>query len=98
MLQVRTRFFFPSNEFELEAEAHVVLVLAFPSDETGAEVDGAVVDADPWCVDDEGFADLFAGLGSEGFGHVISAARADVQCIRMFSYKYHCLVRSSPGM
>ena len=98
MLQVGTHFFFPSSEFKLEAEARVVLVLAFPSDETGVEVDGTVVDADSWCVDDEGFAQLFAGLGTEGFGHVMSAARVDVQCICMFSYKYHCLVRSSPGM
>ena len=97
MLQVGTRFFLPSNEFELEPETRVVLVLASPSDETGVEVDGVVVDTDPWCIDD-GFAELFAGLGSEGFGHVMSAARVDLQCIRMFSYKYHCPVRSSPGM
>ena len=46
MLQVGTHFFFPSSEFELEAEARLMLVLAFPSDETGVEVDGAVVDSD----------------------------------------------------
>ena len=38
------------------------------------------------------------GYGAEGSGHVMSAARVDLQCILMFSYKYHCLVRSSPGM
>ena len=38
------------------------------------------------------------GLGAEGRGHVTTAARVDLQCIRMFSYKYHCLVRSSPLM
>ena len=38
------------------------------------------------------------GLGSEGSGHVMSAARVDLQCILIFSYKYHCLVRSSPGI
>ena len=61
-------FFFPSNEFELELEARVMHV--FPADETGFEVDGAVVDTDPWCLDGEGLAELFAGLESEGFQHV----------------------------
>ena len=42
-----------SSEFELEAEPSVELVLAFPSDETCVEVDGAhVVDADSCCVND----------------------------------------------
>lgn len=38
------------------------------------------------------------GFGAEGSGHVMSAARVDLQCILMFSYKYHCLVRSNPEM
>ena len=38
------------------------------------------------------------GFGAEGSGHVMSAARADLQCILIFSYKYHCLVRSNPGI
>ena len=38
------------------------------------------------------------GLGSDGFGHVISAARLELQCWRMFSYKYHFLFKSSPGI
>ena len=29
------------------------------------------------------------GFGAEGSGHVMSAARVDLQCILIFSYKYH---------
>ena len=49
------------------------------------------------CIDE---ADDFEeeGLGVEGSKHVRSAARVDLQCILMFSYKYHCLARSNPGM
>ena len=56
------------------------------ADEVGAEVCVLVVGADRHADEVE------EGLGAEGRGHVMSAARVDLQCIRMFLYKYHCLV------
>ena len=64
--------------------------------ETGAD-DCLLEEGTDGCIDE---ADDFEeeGFGAEGSGHVMSAARVDLQCILMFSYKYHCLVRSNPGM
>ena len=39
-----------------------------------------------------------AGFGREGLGEVRSAASLELQCWRMFSYRYHCLLRSNPGI
>ena len=39
-----------------------------------------------------------AGFGREGLGQVRSAASLELQCWQMFSYRYHCLLMSSPGI
>ena len=71
-LQVGVRFLFPNTEPESEA-----FVLApVPSGEAGAALEGCVDDGVGLTVE------LFAGLGSKGFGHFMSAARFDLQCIR----------------
>ena len=38
------------------------------------------------------------GLGIEGFGHVRSAAKLDLQCGLICSYRYHCHCGCNPRM
>ena len=42
--------------------------------------------------------DESVGLGCEGLGHVMSAAKFDLQCGLMCSYRYHCRCKSKPGI
>ena len=38
------------------------------------------------------------GLGIKVFGQVMSAAKLDLQCGRICSYRYHCRCESKPRM